>query len=376
MSELTEVLAAIESGRGEKMALATIVAVRGSAYRRPGARLLVKGSGEWVGNISGGCLEDEVVEVARAVMAEGEPRLVGFDLSADDEAIWGWGLGCSGAIDVFVEPAENAAAMAGRIRRALEEERSLAVVTVLESGVPGVERGHRLLVDRRGAREGTLGDPEADEVAATRALAALEEGMSASDSVTVGNAEVRAFFEVLAPPPRLVVCGAGHDAIPLVRFASWVGFRTAVVDDRRGFLTRERFPEAAELVHVQRPERAAEAAGTGTDTFVVVMSHNYLRDREYLRAFLGSDVAYMGSLGPRRRLERLLEDLRADGLEPSQEDAAKLHGPAGLDLGAEGPEEIAWAIVAEVLAVRRGRGAGFLRDVRGPIHARLAESDR
>jgi xanthine dehydrogenase accessory factor len=376
MSEMTEVLAAIQSRGEERMALATIVAVRGSTYRRPGARLLVRASGEWVGNVSGGCLEDDVVDVARAVMMDGEPRLVAFDLSADDEAVWGWGLGCSGAMDVFVEPAEHVASVAGPILRALEEGRSLAVVTVLTSEVRGVASGRHLLVDPHGAWEGTLGDPEADEMAAARAVAAIEDGGSATDSVTVEDGEVRAFFEVVSPPPRMVICGAGHDAIPLVRFAAGLGFRATVLDDRREFLNAERFPEAAALVYVRRTEDAAEAVVGASDTFVVVMSHNYLRDRGYLRSFLGSDVAYIGCLGPRRRLERLLEDLRGDGVELGPEDQAKLHGPAGLDLGAEGPEEIAWAIVAEVLAVRRGREAGFLRDLQGPIHAKRARAGR
>src|SRR5213596_1250047 len=131
MSEISDVLGAIESrhARGEKMALATIVAVRESTYRRPGARLLVPETGELIGNISGGCLENDVADVARVVMEEGQARLVSFDLTADDEAVWGWGLGCNGAIDLFVEPAEKAAETAGVLRMALEEQQPLAMVT-------------------------------------------------------------------------------------------------------------------------------------------------------------------------------------------------------------------------------------------------------
>src|SRR5437588_7786344 len=160
VSEIAEVLSAIESlrDRGEKMALATIVAVKGSTYRRPGARLLVAASGEMVGNISGGCLEGDVAEVAKVVMVDGEPRLASFDLTSDDEAVWGWGLGCNGAIEVFVEPADRAAEVAGALRRALEEERPLASVTVLDSQTDGVERGDRLLVSPEGERDGAFGD--------------------------------------------------------------------------------------------------------------------------------------------------------------------------------------------------------------------------
>lgn len=372
MSEIADVLEAIESldRKGERMALATIVAVRGSTYRRPGARLLVPETGEPIGNISGGCLEGDVADVAKIVMAGGEARLASFDLTADDEVVWGWGLGCNGALEVFVEPADKAASVTGALRRALEEERPLAVITVLESDVDGIERGDRVLVHPDGSREGSLGDGEADGVAVDRALRAQSEGESSTEEISLTDGTVRAFFEVLEPPLRLLVCGAGHDAIPVVRFAASLGWRPVVVDDREAFLNGERFPEAAGFVHVDRPLKAAEAAGTDDRDCVVVMSHNYLRDRDYLRSFLDSAVAYIGTLGPRARLDRLLTDLQEDGVRATESDLARIHGPAGLDIGGEGPEEIAWAIIAEVLAARRGRPAGFLRDRPGPIHDR------
>ena len=352
------------------MALATIVSVRGSTYRRPGARLLVPEDGEPIGNISGGCLEGDVADVAKVVMAGGEPRLASFDLTADDEVVWGWGLGCNGAIEVFVEPADKAAAVAGVLRQALEDERALAVVTVLESTLSGIERGDRMVVHPDGARQGSLGQPHADQTVADRAVDLLAAGESVTEELDVGPGRIRAFFEVLQPPLRLLVCGAGHDAVPVVRFAASLGWRAVVIDDRPAFLTAERFPGAAGFVHVERPEEASRAAGVDRGTHVVVMSHNYLRDRDYLRSFLGTDVAYIGTLGPRARLERLLADLAEEGVRPSEADLAKLHGPAGLDIGSEGPEEIAWAILAEVLAARGVRPAGFLRDRQGPIHER------
>ncbi len=176
MSEISDVLAAIESlsAKGERMALATIVAVRGSTYRRPGARLLVPEEGAPIGNISGGCLEGDVADVARVVMEEGTARLAGWDLTADDDAVWGLGLGCNGAIEVFIEPAEQAAEVAGALRMALEEARPISVVTVLESGRAGVGPGARLIVRPDGASEGTLGDPDVD----IEALAAAGEQLA------------------------------------------------------------------------------------------------------------------------------------------------------------------------------------------------------
>lgn len=351
------------------MALATIVGVRGSTYRREGARLLIRKHGRPVGTISGGCLEGDVRVAAEEVMSTGTPQLLRFDLTADDEAVWGWGLGCNGVIDVFVEPADGAARSAGAIRRAVEQQRPLAAVLVIEAdaGLP-TRPGARLLVHPDGRVEGTLGERHLDERAAEEALRALGDGHSTT--VPIGS-ETRAFIEVLAPPARLLVCGAGHDAIPLVRFAAGLGWAVEVIDDREAFLTSTRFPGTARLVKAE-PIEAAGRAGVDDRTFVVVMSHNFLRDKEYLRSFLGTPASYIGMLGPRARLERLLDALRAEGFQPKASDLEVVHGPAGLDLGGDGPEEVAWAIVGEILAIQKGRSGGFLRDRGGPIHDRPA----
>ena len=369
MSEISDVLEAIESlsAKGEKMALATIVAVRGSTYRRPGARLLVPEDGAPIGNISGGCLEGDVADMARIVMKEGRARLAGWDLTADDDEVWGLGLGCNGAIEVFIEPADRAAEVAGALRMALEEERPISVVTVLESQLAGVGSGSRVVVKPDGTTQGSLGDAEVDEAATA---AALEQLAAQTSEIRTLPGEVRAFVEVLEPPLRLLICGAGHDAIPLVKAASILGWSPIVIDDRPGFLTAERYPDAAGFVHVEQPEDAAKASVADERAFVTVMTHNFLRDKAYLRSFLGSPVAYIGMLGPAARTQRLLMDLADEGVVITEADRARIHGPAGLDLGSEGPEEIAGSIVSEIVAVRRGRHGGFLKERPGPIHDR------
>lgn len=371
MSEITDVLEAIESlsAKGERMALATIVAVRGSTYRRPGARLLVPEEGAPVGNISGGCLEGDVADMARVVMTEGAARLAGWDLTADDDAVWGLGLGCNGAIEVFIEPADQAGEVAHALRAALEEEHPISVVTVLESEDDAVTPGARVVVRPHGEPDGSLGLPVVD----AEAIAAARELLEAERSeIRTFEHGVRAFVEVLEPPLRLLVCGAGHDAIPLVRAARGIGWNPIVVDDRPAFLTEERFPEAGGFVHVDGPERVAKHAPIDRRTHVVVMTHNFLRDKEYLRSLLGTDAGYIGMLGPSARTHRLLMELADEGVELTDADRQRIHGPAGLDLGAEGPEEIAQAIVAEIVAARHGRGGGFLKERPGPIHDRPA----
>ena len=375
MSELTDVLSAIESlsARGERLALATIVAVSGSTYRRPGARLLVPEEGDLVGNISGGCLENDVADVARIVMREGTARIVSFDLTADDDAVWGWGLGCNGAFELFVEPAEKAAEVANALRMALEEERPICMVTVLDSSVAPVEQGARMLVRPDGSAERSLGDGAVDGAAAEAARELLERERSEIRELVPG---VRAFVEVLEPPLRLLICGAGHDAAPVVRQAAALGWSPVVVDDRPEFLSRDRFPEAAGFVLVERPDAVGEVGPIDTRTFVVVMTHNFLRDKDYVRSLLASPARFVAMLGPAVRTARLLEELRKEGVDVSEEQLARIRAPAGLDLGAEGPEEIAAAICAEIVAVKRERGAGFLRDRPGPIHERRVPARR
>jgi xanthine/CO dehydrogenase XdhC/CoxF family maturation factor len=371
LSETADVLEAISRLKSEHraLALATIVSVRGSTYRRPGARLLVPEVGQAVGNLSGGCLEGDVEEVAREVMASGHARLKTYDLTAEDEAVWGWGLGCNGTIEVFIEPAARAAETADLLRTALETSRSLAVATVIESGSAGIEPGRRLVLYPSGAREGSLGESSLDEAAASACERGLVAGITDVVEVDFPGGRARLFVEVLKPPLRLLVCGAGHDAIPLVAQASNLGWRVEVIDDRAAFLESHRFPGAQNFVDT-KPGEAASRTDPDRSTYVVVMSHNYLRDRAYLKSFLASEAAYIGMLGPRARLSRLLDDLASEGLRPTGDQLARVYGPAGLDLGGEGPEEVAAAIVAEVLAMSRGRQAGPLRSREGPIHER------
>jgi len=372
MRELTEILDAIDrfAAAGEPMALATIVGVRGSTYRRQGARLLLTRSQEMVGNISGGCLEGDVMVVADEVMTSGQARLVTYDLTADDDVVWGLGLGCDGAVDIFVEPVDPSAEIFILYRKAIAEEQALAVVTVLSGAAPagpGPFAQPRLAVWADGARIGTLGDATMDDRAARAGTAAIQEGASRILSLPGSAGAVQAFVEVLRPPIRLVVCGAGHDAVPVVQLAAQMGWRVVVVDSRERFLTRDRFPAARQFIKAD-PTSAADRVPMDDRTYVVIMTHNYLHDRDLLRGFLRTGAGYLGMLGPRIRTEKILDELRRDGVTVSDRDHGRIFGPLGLDIGGETPEEIALAIVGEIQAVESGRRGGFLRERRGPIH--------
>lgn len=348
MSELDRLLQTARdwSERGIDFALATVVGVRGSTYRGLAARQLMDGDGTSVGTVSGGCLDNDLRAVAADVMATGRARVVEFDLTADDEAVWGWGIGCNGATELIVEPAQSVLALGEQLRPV---SRPLVVVHHLGDAV-----GKRTLV--------RAGDEGPYEAVAAEALA---DGWNRV--VEVGGAPV--MVEVVGARRRLVICGAGHDAAPLVRLGEVLGHEPILVDDRRPFLSHERFPGVSQLVHTS-PTDLASAVDLDASASVVIMSHNYLRDLDYLGAALGRGVPYIGVLGPGARLQRLLDDLAEQGIKPNEDDLAALHGPAGLDIGAEGPVEIAWAVLSEIMAVRRRARAGFLTDRKGPAGLR------
>jgi xanthine/CO dehydrogenase XdhC/CoxF family maturation factor len=366
MKELLDVIEAIEGldATGDDYALATVVSVQGSTYRRPGARQLVMATGSSVGSVSGGCLDSEVRTAAQGVMADGDHRVATYDLTAEDDLVWGWGLGCSGITEVLFEPARTAHPLANSLGRALAEDTPIAIVTVIESNELDV--GRRMVVSRE-AVEGSLGTGAWDDVATAAALAALDDDQSGPVALETSDGAARVFVEAILAPPALLVCGAGRDVVPVVAAASQLGWRPVVADSRDKFLNRERFPQAHGFAP-GGPAALGEHLPLDGRTYVMLMSHNFLQDGDYLATLLGTEVAYLGLLGPRERADQLLKYAAEQGVDATPEDLAKIHGPAGLDIGAEGAEEIAWAIMTEVLAAHRGRKGGSLRERKGSIH--------
>jgi xanthine/CO dehydrogenase XdhC/CoxF family maturation factor len=341
--------------RGGRAALATVVRIEGSAYRRPGAKLLVEETGNTLGSVSGGCLEADVREAAASVIRSGKPRLLHYDTGEDEGPAWGLGLGCGGSVEVFVQPATSDPLLevARRARTLFEGDEPFAVATVAE-GNDAV--GGALLVERAGAVVGSTAEAGLEEAITGEALGRLRKGESGLE--TVGS--FRVFVEVQSPPPRLVVCGADDDAIPLVAYAADAGFRVVVVDHRPASLSPERFPAAAGLV-LQAPDESAPLP-LGASSYVVVKTHSLARDQAWIERLLPTPVPYIGLLGPGKRLGRILGRLRGDT-------GGRVFGPVGLDLGADGPHQIALSIVAELLAVRSGREPRHLRHKEGAIHA-------
>jgi xanthine dehydrogenase accessory factor len=349
---------------GRPAALATVVDISGSAYRRPGAKFLIEDDGRTIGGVSGGCLEADVREIAQHVIRSGTPRLLHYDTGSDDRTVWGLGLGCNGSVDIFVQPATDPVTLEvlRAVQGRLDGSDNFAVATVV-SGPSDV--GRSVVVSVTGDRDGSLRNPELDQNVARLAACAIRHGRSQLDRSQAPSPSPQApspvvFADVLIAPPKLIVCGAGDDAVPLVAYAADAGFAVTVVDHRSAYLTPERFPAARRLVEA-RPDSVA-ALGVDARTLVVLKMHAFEQDRDWLRLFLQTHAPYIGLLGPRARAEKLL----ALSGSPREQ---RIFGPVGLDVGAEGPEQIAISIVAELLAVRARQQPGHLRARGAAIHA-------
>ncbi|MBI4541488.1 MAG: XdhC family protein [Gemmatimonadetes bacterium] len=349
MTELDSLITAIAECKTGSPVLATLMKVAGSAYRGAGARMLIRPDGTLVGAVSGGCLEKDLAAHSEQVRAAGCPKVVSYDLTQDDDAPWGLGMGCHAVLDVLLEPlaAGEPPAHLDFIAAQLER-REPAVVATLFRAPPAaaVPVGARLMMSADGRVQGDLVGGALGGSVRTDAARVLREERSDAVSYRIEGGEAEALIEFVPQPVALVACGDGNDAPPLAALAGALGWQARIVrkDDPLGPLDDR--------------------------TAVVLMTHNYARDLALLEALLPSRARYIGVLGPHSRTEQLLDDLRGSGHAPNDVRLARVHAPVGLDIGAETPAEVALSIVAEIRAVFAGRQGGALRSREGPIHDR------
>jgi xanthine dehydrogenase accessory factor len=334
--------------RGDRIALATVVSVKKSAPRPPGAKMAVNESGEIIGAVSGGCVEGAVVGVADEVLQGGPPRLVHFGI-ADEEA-WDVGLPCGGEIDVWVQeltpgPFVDIAAAGGRA----------AEITLLE----GDQAGAKLLVaEGEGVVSGGLGSPQLDAQAQR----------DAEDLIWAETSELRGptFVDVVGPSPRVIVFGAVPVAAALCSLARAAGWRAFVVDPRTRFATQDRFPDAERVIAAWPDEAFAELGGIDPASSIAVLTHDPKLDDAALGLALRSPARFIGAMGSRRAQESRRERLLSAGFTDAE--LERLSAPVGLDLGALSAEETALSILAEMIAVSHGRDGGRLKTAGGRIH--------
>ncbi|MFI2200317.1 XdhC family protein [Streptomyces sp. NPDC020192] len=386
MLDLAEELTGwIEEGR--EFAVATVVAVGGSAPRGPGAALAVDGAGTVIGSVSGGCVEGAVYDLCREALRTGQSVLERFGYS--DEDAFAVGLTCGGTIDVLITPVTGPAVTVLASALSAGARREPAALARVARG-PAELLGRALLVRPDGTYEGGLGGhPDLDRVAAAEARALLEAGRTGTVDLSASAARrgsprtesgggsycpggLTLLVESNVPPPRMIVFGAVDFAAALVRAGTFLGYHVTVCDARPVFATQDRFPEADEVV-VDWPHRYLRRTGTDTRTVLCVLTHDAKFDVPLLTAALRMPAAFIGAMGSRRTHEDRARRLRSEGV--TEAELARLRSPIGLDLGARTPEETALSIAAEIVALRRG-GTGLpLTGAKTPIHHDGREHD-
>jgi xanthine dehydrogenase accessory factor len=349
--------------------LTTVVHVQGSAYRRPGARMLILADGRRIGTVSGGCLENVVSAKAWYYTGSGRPAVRAYDTSSGDDAVWEFGLGCNGVVHVLFERVESDETQ--RMLQFLAANRSagcglksgaVVATVVVTNPQSRTQLGQRLLVDAEGVRGGSLRGTTLETEILVHASAAFLRRKSCLAHLS----DCEAFIEWVGPPVPLVVFGAGHDALPLVKFAKGLGWHVTVADGRPNYISAGRFPEADRLT-LLHPEDLLAGIEITNESVVLLLTHNFAMDVKVLERVLPHKPRYLGLLGPKSRGERLLAEVGpwADGID--------VHTPMGLDLGADTPEAIALSIVAEIQAALNGRAGGMLKWRDGAIHTPVEE---
>lgn len=374
MKELREIIKAYDAAvhAGKKSALAAVVHLNGSSYRRPGARMLVTDDGELTGAISGGCLEGDALRKAMLVLSQQQSKLVTYDTSDEDDASIGIQLGCAGVIQVLFEPIHlndnNNPIQLLRKAAALRQKSVLVTLFSLEDK-KNEQPGTCLLMEENGNISGTIPYPELHDDIIENVHHAMQQQASSFKNYVIKNISLTAFIEFLQPPVSLVVVGAGNDAIPMMQIADIIGWDVRVVDGRSTHAKPERFAGACQVL-VSKPEKVLDQIPIDQQTVFVMMTHNYNYDLAMLKALLLRKVKYIGMLGPKKKLDRMLDGLRDDGQALSQEQLNTIYGPSGLEIGAETAEEIALSIIAEIKAVLSGKKGGSLRNKQDEIHSR------
>ncbi|MFV8335622.1 XdhC family protein [Flavobacterium sp. RSP29] len=375
MKELQEIIKKydVASQKNIKSALVTVVHLDGSSYRRPGARMLVNDDGRITGAISGGCLEGDALKKALFAISEQKNTLFTYDTSKEDDSEMGIHLGCEGLIQVLFESidSEKEENPIQLLSKALAVRQKAVLVTLFDlNNNQNVQHGTCLLLEENGTLSGKIPLQQFEDAVLKDITDVMQNGESVFKQYKSGDLSVTAFFEFLHPPVSLVVLGAGNDAIPLMKFADVLGWDFRIVDRRDTHANKERYPTASQIL-VANPDVALQHLAYDNRTFFVLVTHSYKCDYYMLKSLCAAAVPYIGILGPKKKLHRMLEEIQQnEGIHLNEDKVATIYGPTGLDIGAETPEEIALSIIAEIQAVLTGKMGGMLNTKNEVIHSR------
>ncbi|TLV01286.1 XdhC family protein [Dyadobacter luticola] len=373
MKEISDIIRSYELAvkSDKKMALATVVHVEGSSYRRPGARMLVTDDGQLTGAISGGCLEGDALRKALLAISQQKNKLVTYDTTDENDTTLGVQLGCNGIVHILFEPihTQQENNPIELLKKVLVKRQNAVLVTLFSlnsrtAAQPGTCFLH-LEKDNVNVHNEEFRD-NYEEI-----ITEVKKAYAATDSFfKTFTQNLTGFIEYLSIPPALVIAGAGNDIIPLVEMADILGWETTVVDGRVAHATRQRFPKATKVL-VSKAENVLDDIQPDERTFFLLMTHNYNYDLSLLKHLIQLDTwQYTGALGPKKKLERMFAELENEGVKITDSHRSKIYGPVGLDIGAETSEEIALSVLAEIKAVLSSKKGLSLRDRAEPIHNR------
>ncbi|HEY5692017.1 MAG TPA: XdhC/CoxI family protein [Cyclobacteriaceae bacterium] len=356
----------------KKAAMATVVRVRGSSYRSPGARMLILEDGKWVGSISGGCLEGDALRKARKVMTENVAMTVTYDTTEESNQNLGIGLGCNGVIDVLIEPIEQKSAYnpITLFTQFIHTSKPLGVATIFK----GEGVAEKMIINIDGELSSEFTNEKLNGLVKKDLKAVFSTHKSEAKTYRV-QSEVEVFIELVQPTISVILFGGGFDARPVSQLAKSLGWEVSVTDECIAHIAPIFFPSADTLSLCER-QFVDRDFNITPYTACVLMSHNYEYDRDVLKKLLNSDTPYIGILGPRKRFDKMRDEFEQEGIQLTNEQLSKIHSPIGLDIGAEAPDEITVSIIAEIQSKFSHRSGGFLKYRNGPIHQRDRLSDQ
>lgn len=373
MREIDHIVEAYEDAKRENKpcVLATVVHVEGSSYRRAGARMLVDENGMMTGAISGGCLEGDALRKALLALHQNQNKLVTYDTSDENDAVIGAQLGCNGVIQVLFEPLdfEQKDNPLELIMQANDSGERMMIGTLFHLDKSQIQQGTSLILDEHLNVTGHLPDTKIVNQIIVDGNAAMKDRTSGIfREYVIGKEHQYLFLEAFSPPPVLVLVGAGNDAQILAKMADMLGWEIIVTDGRPSHANEERFASSCQVI-VSKPEQVLENVKLSDQTAFVLMTHNYNYDLAVLKILLAQkEIPYIGILGPRKKYDRMLEELEEEDIQISKVDMDRIYAPVGLEIGAETPAEISLSILSEIQSALTGTKGGFLKSKDGPIH--------
>lgn len=367
MKEIKSIIKLYDSYKNsdEKCAIAQVVRVEESSYRREGARMIVFESGTFEGGISGGCLEGDALQRSQIAILKQEPSIVTYDTSKEKEI--GVGLGCNGIIDVLISPISEDSAMIDMLQKCVADraEHIIATITDMQGDLDPIALGQSFYYDADSASLTDCPDAGLRTFIMNKISAVHDNKKSKTYRYESADTEASVFIELIPPQFHLAIYGDNYDVYPMLEMAKVMDWDVSLVGNIQK-LRKEKLQSVDNLF----PKDMEDRPIIDDRTAIILMAHDYKTDYANLEQLIKSAAPYIASLGPRKRFDKMMAEFKANGIDFSEEELNRIYAPCGLEIGANTPEEITTSIFGEILSVFSGKTGGMLRHKIGPIHER------